>query len=106
MTYSIKVNGTFFHGFAVPTRLPIEGDLYEAVSDIHTLGGYYPRGSKFRVIARTNQSRHDRFSTLGNLVLETPRSLSIWTEFDHSLARGSFKLIDINCNESISLTKG
>lgn len=105
MTYSIKVNGTLFHGFAVPNRLPIEGDVYEAVSDIHTLGGSYPRGSKFRVIARTNQSRHDRFSTLGNLVLETPVSLSIWTEFDHALAQGNFKLVDINCNESVGLIK-
>lgn len=92
--YSITIEGVTWNHFKVPERLPVEGDIYEAVEEINTLGGFHPKGSKFRIIARTKQSRHDRLSSLGNLVIETSHGLSIWAEFDNALACGRFKLVE------------
>lgn len=81
--------------FREPARVPQCGDVYRLTFPISTLAKVsYKAGDLFTVLERTGFAPHHRTSSLGNLLIKCKHMTSVWTEFDHGVATGMFKLVE------------
>jgi len=80
--------------FPAPDRLPSQGDVYEFVTTIYTLGNVcYDVGDTLEIIGRTTEAPHHRTSSLGNLHVRGKYCISIWTNIELAIASGWLKLV-------------
>lgn len=81
--------------FDVPERLPQMGDVYAWTRASLTVGGNsYDPSDRMMVLGRTNEAPHFRTSSLGNLLVQTKYSVSVWTCFEACVASGALKLVE------------
>ncbi len=71
------------------------GDEVEFNVSSRTLGGeFYRAGDRIKVVARTSEKPHNRWTTIGNLLVRGKNArLSVWTNIEWGLHEGWLKRV-------------
>jgi hypothetical protein len=97
-TYTVTVthhDQVFLVPHELSERLPQPGDVYEWTQAGRTLGRDYRAGERMLVLERTGFAPHQRVSELGNLLVKGPLGISVWTAFEHSIALGFLRRVEL-----------